>query len=231
MGPRPRGNRWGNLASVFKDDAMDRRGRGSSTDRGLDAARCTRGRPCKFADAQANLTGTRRSQGRTSAPTEKSMTWSAKSRPSRERARSCKTPTSSSRATPDRNRDPTNPGQHHHRKIGRSGAFSVNISSSRPVAARSLILTITRIRYSGLNQRALVASEIPTEPGSLGQNGSPSLLAPHPREVALGLDDWIAPRSFGSSNTTWSCHAPGGSIVTFEGGHLGLHGGRRDPQR
>ncbi|MBF6570098.1 MAG: FlxA-like family protein [Candidatus Binataceae bacterium] len=48
------------------------------------------------------------------------------------------------------------------------------------------------IRYSGVNQRASVLSDISTTPG-IGFNGSPAVFAPHAREVALGLDYWFAP--------------------------------------
>jgi hypothetical protein len=48
------------------------------------------------------------------------------------------------------------------------------------------------IRYSGVNQRAVVEGEIDTTPG-VGSNGSPSVFTPHAREVALGLDYWITP--------------------------------------
>lgn len=48
-------------------------------------------------------------------------------------------------------------------------------------------------RYSGQNQRAVVIDpEEPIIPGN-GTDVSPSLLAPHAREVALGIDYWIAP--------------------------------------
>jgi hypothetical protein len=48
------------------------------------------------------------------------------------------------------------------------------------------------IRYSGVNQRAVVQGEIDTTPG-VGSNGSLSVFTPHAREVALGLDYWITP--------------------------------------
>ncbi len=48
------------------------------------------------------------------------------------------------------------------------------------------------IRYSGINQRATVLSNIITTP-EIGFSGSPALYAPHAREVAIGLDYWIAP--------------------------------------
>ncbi|MBE3605269.1 hypothetical protein IMX07_16825 [bacterium] len=48
------------------------------------------------------------------------------------------------------------------------------------------------IRYSGINQRAAVLANIITTP-EIGFTGSPALYAPHAREVALGLDYWLAP--------------------------------------
>jgi len=59
------------------------------------------------------------------------------------------------------------------------------------------------IRYSGVNQHAVVQEDIGAFPGFpqvVGQNipdfefkGSPARFAPHSREVAFGLDYWIAP--------------------------------------
>lgn len=48
------------------------------------------------------------------------------------------------------------------------------------------------VRYSGINQRAAVQSEIITSP-AIGFTGSPAVFAPHAREVALGLDYWFSP--------------------------------------
>ena len=48
------------------------------------------------------------------------------------------------------------------------------------------------IRYSGVNQRAIVQDEVSTLPET-GFSGSPSIFTPHAREVALGLDYWVAP--------------------------------------
>jgi hypothetical protein len=48
------------------------------------------------------------------------------------------------------------------------------------------------VRYSGINQRATVQSEIATTP-EIGFSGSPAVYLPHAREVALGLDYWFAP--------------------------------------
>ena len=47
-------------------------------------------------------------------------------------------------------------------------------------------------RYSGVNQRAIVADEVTTVPG-IGFSGMPSIFSPHAREVALGVDYWIEP--------------------------------------
>jgi hypothetical protein len=48
------------------------------------------------------------------------------------------------------------------------------------------------VRYSGVNQRGIVVDDVSMVP-ALGFNGSPSIFSPHAREVALGLDYWIAP--------------------------------------
>lgn len=48
------------------------------------------------------------------------------------------------------------------------------------------------VRYSGINQPAIVQSEIVTTP-EITFSGSPSIFTPHAREVALGLDYWITP--------------------------------------
>jgi hypothetical protein len=49
------------------------------------------------------------------------------------------------------------------------------------------------VRYAGQNQRAIVADEIPSAPGGDGSDVSPATFVPHPREVALGVDYWLAP--------------------------------------
>ena len=48
------------------------------------------------------------------------------------------------------------------------------------------------VRYSGINQRATVQSEVITTP-EIGFTGSPAIFDPHAREVALGLDYWFTP--------------------------------------
>jgi hypothetical protein len=61
------------------------------------------------------------------------------------------------------------------------------------------------VRYSGVNQRGVSTADIEAATGTgqggsqvglvpdFGVNGSPATYAPHSREVALGLDYWIAP--------------------------------------
>ncbi|HVA76928.1 MAG TPA: hypothetical protein VNF27_03490 [Candidatus Binataceae bacterium] len=61
------------------------------------------------------------------------------------------------------------------------------------------------VRYSGVNQRGVASDDIAGATGTgfggtqvglvpdFGITGSPALYAPHSREVALGLDYWIAP--------------------------------------
>ena len=72
------------------------------------------------------------------------------------------------------------------------------------------------VRYSGVNQRAVVADEISTVP-SLGFSGSPSIFTPHPREVALGLDYWIAPSIVLQNEVDFELPEAGGSVIAFQG--------------
>ncbi len=72
------------------------------------------------------------------------------------------------------------------------------------------------IRYSGVNQRAIVADEVSTVP-SIGFSGSPSIWVPHPREVALGLDYWMAPSIVWQNEVDLELPEAGGSIVAFAG--------------
>jgi hypothetical protein len=72
------------------------------------------------------------------------------------------------------------------------------------------------VRYSGVNQRAIVASEIQDTP-SLGFNGSPSVFSPHAREVAFGLDYWIAPSLVWQTEFDLELPQGGGNILAFAG--------------
>src|SRR5579885_1293296 len=72
------------------------------------------------------------------------------------------------------------------------------------------------VRYSGLNQRAIVSDEIETVPET-GFSGSPSIWVPHPREVALGLDYWMSPSIVWQNEVDLELPEAGGSIATFAG--------------
>jgi hypothetical protein len=72
------------------------------------------------------------------------------------------------------------------------------------------------VRYSGVNQRAIVADEIATSP-SLGFNGSPSVFSPHAREVAFGLDYWIAPSIVWQTELDLELPQNAGCILAFNG--------------
>lgn len=72
------------------------------------------------------------------------------------------------------------------------------------------------VRYSGVNQRAIVADEISASP-ELGFNGSPSIFAPHAREVALGLDYWIEPSIVWQTEFDIELPRAGGTLFSFNG--------------
>ena len=73
------------------------------------------------------------------------------------------------------------------------------------------------VRYSGVNQRTVVADEISAIPG-LGSNGSGSVFSPHAREVALGFDYWFAPSIVWQNEFDFELPQAGGYVSTF-GGH------------
>lgn len=89
-----------------------------------------------------------------------------------------------------------------------------------PFLSRDLNSYLSRleplVRYSGVNQRAVVAEEISTTPG-LGFNGSPSIFAPHAREVALGLDYWFAPSIVWQTEVDFELPRAGGTLYSFNG--------------
>jgi hypothetical protein len=72
------------------------------------------------------------------------------------------------------------------------------------------------VRYSGVNQRAIVTDEITTDPG-IGLSGSPSIFSPHAREVALGLDYWIEPSIVWQTEFDLELPGAGGTLLTFNG--------------
>ena len=72
------------------------------------------------------------------------------------------------------------------------------------------------IRYSGVNQRAVVADEISTVPG-IGFSGSPSIFSPHARQVALGIDYWIEPSIVWQTEFDIELPRAGGTLFSFNG--------------
>jgi hypothetical protein len=72
------------------------------------------------------------------------------------------------------------------------------------------------VRYSGVNQRAVVQDEISTIP-AIGFSGSPSIFSPHAREVALGLDYWISPSIVLQNEVDLELPEAGGSVIAFQG--------------
>ena len=72
------------------------------------------------------------------------------------------------------------------------------------------------VRYSGVNQRVVVADEISTSP-TVGFNGSPAIFTPHSREVALGLDYWIEPSIVWQTEFDLELPRAGGTLLSFNG--------------
>ena len=72
------------------------------------------------------------------------------------------------------------------------------------------------VRYSGVNQNAIVASEINTVPAP-AFNGSPSVFAPHAREVALVFDYYISPAIVWQNELDLELPQKAGSLVNFGG--------------
>jgi hypothetical protein len=70
------------------------------------------------------------------------------------------------------------------------------------------------VRYSGVNQRQIVAEEISTSP-EVGFSGSPSIFTPHAREVALGLDYWIEPSIVWQTEFDLELPRAGGTLLSF----------------
>jgi hypothetical protein len=84
------------------------------------------------------------------------------------------------------------------------------------------------IRYSGVNQRAVVQEDVGAFPGfpqvvganipDFAFNGSPALFAPHSREVAFGLDYWIAPSIVWKNELDFELPRAGGLLTSATGG-------------
>jgi len=75
------------------------------------------------------------------------------------------------------------------------------------------------VRYSGVNQRAIVADEITALP-AIGFSGSGSIFSPHAREVALGFDYWFAPTIVWQNEFDLELPRAGGYISNFGGNNL-----------
>ncbi len=85
------------------------------------------------------------------------------------------------------------------------------------------------VRYSGVNQRAVATDDIEAATGvgqggfqaglvpDFGINGSPATYAPHAREVALGLDYWIAPSIVWQNEFDLELPQNGGAFVSPSG--------------
>jgi hypothetical protein len=85
------------------------------------------------------------------------------------------------------------------------------------------------IRYSGVNQHGVAIDDIAAATGvglgglqtglipDFGLNGSPALYAPHSREVAIGLDYWIAPSIVWQNEFDLELPEAGGVFVAANG--------------
>jgi hypothetical protein len=85
------------------------------------------------------------------------------------------------------------------------------------------------VRYSGVNQRAVSTDDIQASTGvgmggtqiglvpDFGISGSPALWAPHSRELALGLDYWIAPSIVWQNEFDLEMPHNGGLFVASDG--------------
>jgi hypothetical protein len=77
------------------------------------------------------------------------------------------------------------------------------------------------VRYSGVNQRAIVEEQVSTTP-SIGFSGSPAVFSPHAREVALGLDYWIEPSIVWQTELDLELPGAGGTRLLFKGGNSAI---------
>lgn len=75
------------------------------------------------------------------------------------------------------------------------------------------------VRYSGVNQAAILANDI-TDVPVFGFNGSKSVFSPHAREVALALDYWIAPSIVWQNEVDFELPRAGGTLYNLVGGAL-----------
>ncbi len=85
------------------------------------------------------------------------------------------------------------------------------------------------VRYSGVNQHFVAIDDVTGATGvamggiqtglvpDFGLNGSPALFAPHSREVAIGLDYWIAPSIVWQNEVDFEMPESGGTFVAADG--------------
>jgi len=72
------------------------------------------------------------------------------------------------------------------------------------------------VRYSGVNQRAIVANDIAAI-ATPDFNGSPAVFQPHAREVAFAFDYWFAPSIAWKTELDLELPRAGGQLYTFNG--------------
>lgn len=80
-------------------------------------------------------------------------------------------------------------------------------------------------RYTGINQGTINSAAVPAAGISalgFGFNGSPAIFTPYPREVALGVDYWIAPSIVWQTEVDFELPAAGGSFSNVGGVPLAL---------
>lgn len=85
------------------------------------------------------------------------------------------------------------------------------------------------IRYSGVNQHFVAIDDVTGATGAamgglqaglvpdFGLSGSPALFAPHSREIAIGLDYWIAPSIVWQNEFDIELPESGGTFVAADG--------------
>ena len=70
------------------------------------------------------------------------------------------------------------------------------------------------VRYSGVNQRAIVAEDI-SDLAAPDANGSPAVFEPHAREVAFAFDYWFAPSVVWKLEADLELPRAGGQLYSF----------------
>jgi hypothetical protein len=71
-----------------------------------------------------------------------------------------------------------------------------------------------QVRYSGVNQRAIVAEDI-SDLAAPDSSGSPAIFEPHAREVAFAFDYWFAPSVVWKLETDLELPRAGGQLYSF----------------